>query len=210
MAPAMLIRLTSHLILRMTGWRLEGEPPTEPHVVLLAVPHTSNWDGLYMVCMASIGRLPIRWMGKRSLFRGAKGWFMRRLGGLPVDREAPGGLVAQMVEAFAARERMALVIPPEGTRSRRDTWKSGFYHIARGANVPVTLTFLDYARKRGGFGPTFHLTGDVAADMDKIRAFYADVTARYPERMSPVRLAEEAAARTEASDVTGRGATSSG
>jgi len=188
---AMTRRLIARAALRIGRWTIVGEPPADERVIVLAVPHTSNWDGFWMLCMASVKGMPVAWMGKRSLFRGVGGWFLRRLGGVPVDREAPGGQVAQMVAELNARDRMTLVVPPEGTRTRRDTWRSGFYHIARGADVPVALSFLDYGKRRGGFGPTLRLTGDVKADMDRIRAFYEDVTGRYPEHQSPIRLAEE-------------------
>jgi len=112
---------------------------------------------------------------------------------VPVDRRAANGLVGQMVEALKAEENVMLCVPPEGTRSRREHWKSGFYHIAHGAGVPICLGVLDYGTRRGGFGPMMTLTGDAAADMDQIRAFYDErkPTGRSPSKQSPVRLRDE-------------------
>jgi len=116
---------------------------------------------------------------------------MRSVGGIPVVRHQRGQLVAEASKLFAERDELALVVPAEGTRSRAEHWKSGFYHIARSAGVPIVCGYLDYARRRGGFGLTLPATGDVRADMDRIRAFYADKVGRYPEKFGPVRLQDE-------------------
>lgn len=182
----------AQLFLRWTGWEIEGPKPRSPKIVLVAAPHTSNWDLAYLLALAVRYDLRPRWMGKHSLFRGPMGWVMRGLGGIPVRRDRRGNLVEQMTRVFAEREELCLTVPPEGTRGRAECWKSGFYHIARGAGVPIVLGYLDYARRRGGFGPEFHPTGDLVADMDRIRAFYADKVGRYPECFGEVRLREEA------------------
>jgi 1-acyl-sn-glycerol-3-phosphate acyltransferase len=135
----------------------------------------------------------LSWLGKRDLFRGPMGPVFRRLGGLPVDRGAPQNQVRQAIDWFADTPRLLLAIAPSGTRSRVAHWKSGFYHIARGANVPVLCTFLDYGRKVAGVGPAILPTGDVRADMDRIRAFYEGIVGRYPSLATPVRLREEEA-----------------
>jgi 1-acyl-sn-glycerol-3-phosphate acyltransferase len=131
------------------------------------------------------------WLGKKELFRWPFGGVMRWLGGIPVDRRVRQNHVEQAVLAFAAADRLYLVIPPSGTRSRATHWRSGFYHIARGARVPIMCAFLDYRRKVGGIGPVLMTSSSVAADMAEIRAFYAGVTGRYPELQTPVRLLEE-------------------
>lgn len=141
--------------------------------------------------LASAFGVRLSWAGKSTLFRGPLGWIARRLGGIAVDRTAPQDLVSQLVASFRSREKLGLVIAPSGTRSRTDYWKSGFYHLARAANVPVVLAVLDYGKKEGGFGPTIHVTGDVRADMDRIRAFYAGATPRRPENLGPIRLRSE-------------------
>jgi 1-acyl-sn-glycerol-3-phosphate acyltransferase len=180
------------LVLRLVGWRVEGAvPPGVTKAVVLAAPHTSNWDLPLMLAVAWVLGVRPAWLGKRELFRGPFGWLMARLGGIPVDRAVRGNLVRQTVAWFGAAERLFLVIPPSGTRSRAPRWKSGFYHVARGAGVPVLCAFLDYGRRTGGIGPLVRPTGDVRRDMEEIRAFYGGVAARYPEMATPVRLVEE-------------------
>jgi 1-acyl-sn-glycerol-3-phosphate acyltransferase len=184
-------RALASLFLRATGWQPEGKRPASRRYVLIAAPHTSNWDLAYLLALGAMYDVSISWMGKDSLFRGPSGSVLRALGGIPVDRTHRGNLVRQMAELFETRDRVALAVPAEGTRAYAPHWRSGFYHIARMANVPVVLGYLDYQRKRGGFGPELVLTGDVAQDMDEIRAFYSDKVGRYPERFGPVRLKEE-------------------
>jgi 1-acyl-sn-glycerol-3-phosphate acyltransferase len=179
------------LFLRLTGWRPEGRPPAERKYVLIAAPHTSNWDLPYLLAMAAVFRVRITWMGKHTLFRGPMGWMMRQLGGMPIRRDRSNDLVQQMALAIEAADSIALVVPAEGTRSYTANWKSGFYHIARIANVPIVLSYLDYTRRRGGFGPALMPTGDISQDMDDIRSFYADKQARYPDKTGEIRLKEE-------------------
>ena len=177
--------------LGLTGWEIEGEKPEVRRFVLIAAPHTSNWDLVYMLALSVLNDVKIQWMGKHVLFRPPLGWLLRSLGGIPVVRHRAGHLVGQLVKHFKESESLALVVPAEGTRGRAPRWKSGFYHIARAAEVPVLLGYLDYARKRGGFGPAIELTGDVSADMDEIRSFYSDKVAKYPECFGEIRLKEE-------------------
>lgn len=179
------------LFLHATGWRPEGRTPQSRRYVAIAAPHTSNWDLAYMLALAWVFGVRPRFMMKHTVFRGPAGWLFRALGGIPIERRRPGGVVKQMVEAFEASDSLALVVPPEGTRRRVDVWKSGFYQIARQANVPLVLSYLDFSRKAGGFGPELSLSGDLGADMDVIRAFYADKTGRYPELFGEIRLREE-------------------
>ena len=187
----MIKRSLGHLILRVNGWRWHGDIPETPRFVLIAAPHTSNWDLVYMLAFSWITGVKLSWMGKHTLFQGWRGAMLRRLGGVPIDRRSPQGMVGQMVDLYEQRERFVLAIPPEGTRKLVPRWKSGFYHIARGANVPIVMGYLDYARKEGGFGPSLLPTDDLRADMDALRAFYQDKQARYPEKMGAVRLREE-------------------
>jgi 1-acyl-sn-glycerol-3-phosphate acyltransferase len=158
---------------------------------LIAAPHTSNWDLPYLLAFAVIFGVRVTWMGKHTLFRGPMGWVMRKLGGTPVRRHRSNDLVQQMADVIQAESDIALVVPAEGTRSYTPHWKSGFYHIARTANVPIVLSYLDYARRRGGFGPELIPSGDMCEDMEEIRAFYADKKGRYPDKMGEVRLKEE-------------------
>ncbi len=178
--------------LRVSRWEPEGARPKERRFVLIAAPHTSNWDLPYLLALATVFDLKISWMGKDGLFRPPFGRLMRRLGGIPVVRHERGNLVSQMARTLEESESMALAVPVEGTRGYVPHWKSGFYHIARTAGVPIVLGYLDYARRRGGFGPALYPTGDIRHDMDRIRAFYADKVGKYPDRFGAVRLKEEA------------------
>jgi 1-acyl-sn-glycerol-3-phosphate acyltransferase len=160
-------------------------------LVLIAAPHTSNWDLAYLLALAAAFDLRVSWMGKHALFRPPLGWLMRLAGGIPIVRHRRGGMVEQAASRLSCADKLVLVVPAEGTRKRVTHWKSGFYHIARTAKVPIVLGYLDYRRRRGGFGPSIEATGDIRADMDKIRAFYADKVGRYPDQFGEVRLAEE-------------------
>lgn len=167
--------------LKVTGWKLEGQPPKENKYVLIAVPHTSNWDFPITLAMAYIFGFEIFWMGKDSLFKGAMGPIMKWLGGIPIDRTSANNVVQQTIDAFNANDQLVITIPPEGTRSKVDKWKTGFYYIAIGAKVPIGMGFLDHDRKTGGFGPTFYPTGDCEKDTAEMQKFYANITGRYTD-----------------------------
>jgi 1-acyl-sn-glycerol-3-phosphate acyltransferase len=177
--------------LRLTGWAPEGERPVAERFVLIAAPHTSNWDLVYLLALAEVYELRVSWMGKHTLFRPPFGALFRALGGIAIRRHERADRVAAMAQEFAERERFALVVPSEATRGWAPYWKSGFYHIARRAEVPIVMGFLDYRRRRGGFGPALLPSGDAKRDMDLIRAFYANKVGKYPELFGPVRLREE-------------------
>lgn len=179
------------LYLRLFGWQVAGALPASASAIVIAAPHTTNWDLPFMLAVAYTLGVKPAWLGKRELFRWPFGGFMRWLGGVAVDRSERRDLVRQVVDQLAAGARLFLVVPPSGTRRRAEYWKSGFYHIARGAGVPIVCAYLDYARKVGGIGLVLTPTGDVVADMDRIRAFYAPIRGRYPEQTTPVRLREE-------------------
>jgi 1-acyl-sn-glycerol-3-phosphate acyltransferase len=168
-----------------------GALPACRRAVVVAAPHTSNWDLPYMLAVAYALGVKPSWLGKREAFRGPLGWVLRRLGGVPVDRGAPRGLVGEVVARFAEAEELFLVIPPSGTRGRAEHWKSGFYHMARGAGVPIVCAYLDYGERVGGVGLVLTPSGSVRADMDRIRAFYASKRGKYPAQATPVRLREE-------------------
>ena len=178
--------------LKMNGWEAVGERPEASKYVLIAAPHTSNWDLPFMLAISFIFDVQIHWMGKHTLFKSPWGGMMRWLGGVPIERHLRKNVVQQMIELFDENEGFVLAVPAEGPRGLVDFWKSGFYHIAYGADVPLVLAFLDFEKKRGGFGETLHLTGDVKADMDRVRAFYEGRSGKFPERFGPVRLRDEA------------------
>jgi len=177
-----LARWISVSILRLLGWRLEGNIPSEQKYVLIAAPHTSNWDFPYtlMVCFAL--RLRVYWMGKASLFPPVVGHIMHWLGGIAVDRSRSGNLVQSTVDAFHANQRLTVIVPPEGTRGKVTHWKTGFYYIALGAGVPIALGYLDFSRKTAGIGKMFIPTGDLIADMEEIKQFYSGVNGKNPQQ----------------------------
>lgn len=187
-------KLESHigkLALGTVGWRTEGDVPNVPKYVLIAAPHTSNWDLILMLLCGMVFDVWPSWAGKHTLFTSPLGPLLRSLGGIPIDRRAAHNMVDQLAAMFSERQELVLAVPPEGTRGLAPHWKSGFYYIALTAGVPICLGYLDFGRKRGGLGPLIYPTGDVRADMDKIRAFYKDMRGRYPEKQGPIRLAAE-------------------
>lgn len=186
--PPALLRRIARALLSLCGWRVRGEPPPLKKYVLIGAPHTSNWDFPVGILALWALRIPGRWVGKHTLFRPPFGWIMRRLGGIPLNRARTRDFVPHMVEEFRRREELVLLIAPEGTRSLTPRWRSGFYHIAHGAGVPIVLGFADFGRKETGIGPVLTPTGDPEADMAKIRAFYEEKTGKRPEKTSPIRL----------------------
>lgn len=178
-------------LLRLLGWKLEGARPVHDRYVLIAAPHTSNWDFLLMLAFAAAFDIKVTWMAKHSLFFPPVGWIMRAMGGMPIIRHEKRNVVASMVDVFNTIPHLVLVVPTEGTRERTDYWKSGFYHIARQADVPIVPSFLDFKCKRGGFGPALETSGDVRADMQYFRDFYAGMEGKFPQLFGPVGLKEE-------------------
>jgi 1-acyl-sn-glycerol-3-phosphate acyltransferase len=176
------VRWFSIFILKISGWRAHGQVPSVPKFVLVGAPHTSNWDLPYTLFIVFILRAKIYWMGKDAIFRKPFKGFFKWLGGIPVDRSKSKNIVAQSIKQFNQNKKLILTIAPAGTRKRVEKWKTGFYYIAHGANVPIVLGFLDYRRKVGGFGPVIYPTGDIKADMKIISAFYKGVAGKYPEK----------------------------
>lgn len=186
-----LARWIGKLACALTGWRLVGEAPAVSKAVLIANPHTSNWDIVYALMTAWSSGASFHWLVKSDHVRGPLGWLIRALNGVPVDRSAPQGLVEQAVRRFAEAERMLLLVPASGTRSYRPYWKSGFYWMAKQAGVPICLGFLDYSTKRASMGAVLWPTDDLRADMDVIRAHYAGIQGKFPDQVSRIRLKAE-------------------
>ncbi len=186
-----MFKLLARIFLYLTGWEAVGTRAADKKIVLTAAPHTSNWDLAYLLAITRALDVKVSWLGKHSLFWWPIGPILRALGGVPIRRDRPEQVVEQIVRAFDEAETLTLAITPEGTRSTARYWKSGFYRIAKAAGVPIQLGFSDYARRRGGFGPAFMPSDDVRADMDKIRAFFADTVARHPDQVGEIRLREE-------------------
>ncbi len=182
-------RWLSLFIFKVTGWRAEGEMPDIPKYVLIAAPHTSNWDLPNMLFLAFILRAKIYWMGKDAIFRKPFRRVCKWLGGIPIDRSKSNNVVEQSIEQLQKVDKLILTVPPSGTRKKVMYWKTGFYHIARGANVPIVLGYIDYRRKAGGINKVIYPTGDIEADMKVITEFYSTVTGKYPQKMSDVQIA---------------------
>lgn len=192
-------------VIKLLGWRVEGELPDAPKFVLIVHPHTSNWDLFYGLWAAHaiglLARWPYGFMVKDTALRWpVVGPFLRWMGGIGIDRRSRFNAVEQMARAFARHPHLMLAITPEGTRRRREHWKSGFYYIALNARVPIVPAYIDYRQRRAGLGPVFWPTGDVEADLEFMRAFYADKFGLYPGQASDIRFrpAEEAEQRAVA------------
>jgi 1-acyl-sn-glycerol-3-phosphate acyltransferase len=175
-------------LLALLGWRIDWAPPPGPRCVVIVYPHTSNWDfPVGYLAKLAIG-LRAHWMGKDALFRWPVAGLLRRMGGIPVNRSAPGPLVEEMAAELRRRPRMVLALAPEGTRSRADHWRSGFYRLALTAGVPVGLAYVDWGARRVGLTTWVTFTGDEEADLALIRAGYAGKVGKLPDQASPIRL----------------------
>ncbi len=173
------------------GWKVTGQLPPDKKFVFIGAPHTSNWDFPIGLALTFIFRLKTRWMGKDTLFKGVKGIFMRSLGGIAVDRSNPHGVVGQMANELKQADRLAIMLAPSGTRKKMPNWRSGFYRIAQQANVPIVCGYLDFQRKEANVGLSFMPTGNIKQDMDKVREYYKDIHAKFPEKVTLVGLVEE-------------------
>jgi len=187
-----IMRWLALVIFKFSGWKVQGKKPDLSKYIIIAAPHTSNWDFVYTVCVAFISRINPMIMMKDSLFFWPMGYFFRWLGAFPIDRSKSKNAVAQLVAAFHQRNELIMVVAPSGTRKKVKYWKTGFYHISNGANVPMVLGFLDYREKVGGFGPIIYPTGNIDSDMVKIRSFYGDIMGKHPKKDSHALIASEA------------------
>lgn len=173
-------------ILKAFGWQLVGELPKLEKYVIIVAPHTSNWDFFIFVMVKFAFQIKVVFIGKHTIFVGPFDWILRRLGGLPVNRSGTNNVVDQIVNEFNHRDKMIFALSPEGTRSYRTHWKSGFYHIARKANVPVLTAFLDTKTRKLGWGPVFELSDDKNQDLKKFAEFYSDKIGIRPEKASKI------------------------
>tara|TARA_R100001039_G_scaffold39186_1_gene44733 strand:+ start:6104 stop:6715 length:612 start_codon:yes stop_codon:yes gene_type:complete len=176
-----LLRGISAGLLALMGWRAIGKPLQDQRFVLIGAPHTSNWDFPLMLMVVLKLELKPHWMGKHSLFMFPFGGLMRWLGGIPIDRRSHHGIVDQVAAQYQQNPQLVVLVPPEGTRKKVQAWKTGFYHIANNAGVPILMGYLDVSRKEAGLADFFYPTGDVDADIKKIRAFYATKRGIRPE-----------------------------
>ena len=160
-------------VLRLGGWRVAGPLPDVPKLVLIAAPHSSNWDGIWGFAAKLALGFEVKVLGKAQLFWWPLGPMLRRLGVIPIDRSSPQGTVGQAVDMIRRSERIWYALTPEGTRKRVEKWKSGFWKIAHEAQVPILPAYFHYPDRRIGIGPLFATTGDMAADIAALRAWYA-------------------------------------
>lgn len=185
-----LAQLLGGLVLSVFGWQRAGQVPRAKNIVIIAAPHTTNWDFIFLLAAAYSFGISVNWLGKDSLFRSPLGPILRYLGGVPVDRSKRNNLVQSLSAQIEHGSGIALVIPPSGTRQKTEHWKSGFYRIAEAAQIPLVCGYLDYQKKEAGLGPAF-LPSDLSRDMDRIREFYEPIVGKYPENKSRIRLREE-------------------
>ncbi|WP_345162386.1 lysophospholipid acyltransferase family protein [Nibribacter koreensis] len=179
----MLGRFLAQSIFKLSGWTLKGGmPPGVKKAIMVAAPHTSNWDFIYARAAFYLMGVPVKITIKKEAFFFPMGPILKALGAIPVDRKKNNNLVAAMVDLFKQRDELVMLVTPEGTRKYQPRWKKGFYYTALGAGVPIVMGYLDYAKKEAGIGPMIQPTGDFDADMEKILNFYRTVTAKYPSQ----------------------------
>jgi len=183
-----LLRLTALLYLKLLGWRCEGEVPKETKFIVLAGPHTSNWDFPLGILTIKALRLDVCWIGKHTIFRWPFGWLFRALGGIPVDRSKNLDLIRQMTDLFEQSDSLIFALAPEGTRSKTDHWKTGFHFIARAADVPIVMAYLDFAQKEVGIGGVLYPGDDIEADFEQIRKYYEGKSGKNPLQASLIQV----------------------
>ena len=182
-----MLKLLAQLIFFVSGWKLDPASPRHiRRAVMIAAPHTSNWDIVYARAAFELLELPVKFTIKKEWVQSPMGLILRPLGAIAIDREYRAGkkvsMTQTMTELFDRHEELIVLVTPEGTRQYVPEWKTGFYRVAEGANVPVLLGYLDYKNKMAGVGPVIYPTGDIDADIEKIKGFYRTIQARYPER----------------------------
>ncbi len=176
------MRLFAWLHIKLTGWQVDDSAmPRSGNYLIIAAPHTSNWDFPIGMSLAIHLRIKAYWIGKHSLFKGPAGPIMRWLGGIPLDRSKANNMVEATIQAYQESDGIAFAIAPEGTRSWSPRWKTGFYHIAKGAKVHIALAYFDFNSKKGGIGKLLTVSGDLEKDMQIIEQFYADINGKNPQ-----------------------------
>ena len=184
------MRWLAAFILRLIGWRTVYAVPPGPKSVVIVYPHTSNWDFPIGMLFKMHHGVDLHWAGKDTLFFGPLRWFFGKLGGVPINRREATGMTRQLAEAYAQNESFSICIAPEGTRSKSDHWKTGFYRLALSTGLPLGLGFIDYGSKSAGIAHWVTLSGDEAADLEMLRGYYADKTGLYPEKAGDIRFKE--------------------
>lgn len=178
----------SKFLLQILGWRVVPNDIVQKKYIIIGAPHTSNWDfPLSLLALSALG-LKFSWIGKHTLFQAPFGYFFHLLGGIPVDRSVRLSFLESMTKRFNDTENLKLAIAPEGTRSRKNHWKTGFYYIAVAAKVPIALAYIDYSKKILGIGPLLSPSGDIEHDFESIRSFYSDKTGKFPDKQSDIEI----------------------
>ena len=178
----------SRLILKSLGWNVNHSFPEVRKCVVIAAPHTSNWDFVLGIVAAKAIKLEPSWIGKHTLFRWPFAWLFRAMGGIPVRRGEGRNYIEQIADMFAQTDDLVLGMAPEGTRSKTDHWKTGFHYIARAANVPILMAYFDYPRKKVGIEEMFYPSENIREDLECIRAFYAEHRGKNPEKESLIEV----------------------
>jgi 1-acyl-sn-glycerol-3-phosphate acyltransferase len=173
---------------KVVGWEFLLNVPTVPKYIIVGAPHTSNWDFPLAMLYKFATAQQMSWIGKAEIFRGPVGWFMRKLGGIPVDRSRRTNFVDQIIEIIHSRDQICIGISPEGTRKAANYWRSGFYYMAWGARIPIALAVIDYRRKILGITKILIPTGDLEADFQIIKELYEDVRGKFPEKQGDIQL----------------------
>jgi len=181
-----ILQSTANWILKVCGWTLVGTVPNFNKFVFVAASHTSNWDGYWLIIYKLALNIKLRFLAKHTLFWWPLGSLLRWFGAMPIDRRKSGTVVDDLVKAFRDEESLILALAPEGTRKWKPHWKTGFYHIAMRADVPVIMAYIDYKTRTMGIGITLYPSGDVEKDLSIIRKFYEPFVPRHPELMGPI------------------------
>lgn len=178
-------------VLRLMGWRTHVISPHTSRYVLIGAPHTSNWDFVFILLLMTVESIPIRWMGKDTLFRWPMGIFWRSFGAIPVNRRESTNMVDQVAAKFDEYDELIIGLSPEGTRKKASRWRTGFYYIALKADVPIVMAYIDYPNKVCGLGPSLKPTGDIQADFMIIRDFYSDIVGKHPHKQGEIELSSK-------------------
>jgi len=181
-----MLQAIAKFIFKVGGWKTVGEVPDLEKAVFIAAPHTSNWDGFWLLVYKVAINVEVRFLGKHTLFWWPLGKILRSFGAMPIDRSHAGNIVPQLIDAFEKEDHLFLALSPEGTRKWVPHWKTGFYRIAEAANVPIVLAFIDYKGKKIGIGPTLPARLPLDETLNAIVEFYAPFTGRRPEKQGPI------------------------
>ena len=175
-------------LLKMLGWSAHADFPESKKYIAIAAPHTSNWDFPLGILAAKALHIDVHWLGKHTLFRWPFGWFFRAIGGTPIHRGQSADLISQTADLFSHQDELVIALAPEGTRSKTDHWKTGFWHIAKAANVPIAMAYLDFGKRQIGLGGSFYPSDNIEQDFERIRMFYQGRRGKNPAQESLIQL----------------------